>query len=198
MSNVRTQMPKFHIALLALLLAACSHNPVPSDSWNLYTLDVSGKMLSFSAPNGHFRDVYVPHIDLSRNEKTYRTLFSRAWVFSELMRDKGGLDFIVGLHRVESSDSEEGFLLAVKKHASEELKDIRQDGVSLHNIRKKRMGDREWICYSLSNITSECALRLDDRHYISWTLGNVDNTSSIIDARDELKQKIENSLRVAF
>lgn len=142
--------------------------------------------------------MYVPHVDLSNNDKTYRTLFSRAWVFSGLIGDKGGLDFIVGLHRVESSDTEEGFLQSVEKHASDEFKDIRQAGVSLQNVRKKRMGDREWICYSLSNITSECALRLDDRHYVSWTLANVNNTSSKIDARDELKQRIESSLRVAF
>lgn len=190
-------MVKFHTFLLLLSLAACSSVP-SSSTWSRYTFDLSGRTFSVSAPTGHFRDQYLPRVDLATNENSYVTLLQKAWVFSGMFADQGGMDFIVGLNRAELGSTEDDFLRGLKKHLSEGYQAIRPEGVQLNNITTRQIGGREWLCYSISNISAECALRVDARHYVSWRLLDINNSSSRIDSRDQLRKKIENSLEIKF
>lgn len=99
---------------------------------------------------------------------------------------------------MEPSDNEKELLQAIQGHYSDEYKKLWAKEVEIHSIWRKQMGGREWLCYSISKIASECALRVDARHYISWSLAEVNNTALKIDARDQLRSGIEESLEIGF
>jgi hypothetical protein len=126
------------------------------------------------------------------------TLMKHAWVFSRLFADQGGLDFIGGLNHTKLGDTEDELLQGIQNHLSNEYKVLRPNGIEITNIRQKKIGGREWLCFSVSNIGSECALKVDDLHYISWKLDDINNTSTRIGARDELRKKIEELVEIAF
>lgn len=185
-------MSKFSTLLLLISLVACS-SVSSSKTWDRYTFDLSGHVFSVSAPPGHFRDVYVSKVDLATNEKAYLTLLEKAWVFSGVLADQGGMDFIVALHRAELGVSEEDFLRGVQKDVSDAFRRISPNGVPLGNVTRRKLGGREWHCFPLL-----CALKLDSRHYISWRLKDINNVSSKISARDQLRKSIEDSLEITF
>jgi len=191
-------MLKRPTVLISLLLAASASALASDGSWIRYSFDLSGRNFFVSAPKGHFRDTYMPSIDLSKNDKSFVTLLKSSWVFSGLLADAGGLELIIGLSRAELGNTEEEFLRGIQIDLSKAYKKLRPQGVEIQNVTRIRMGKREWLCYSISNISAECALRVDPRHYISWKLYNVNNATSKIPARDELRKKIEDSIEIAF
>jgi hypothetical protein len=178
---------------LATLLSACSTPNVIGDTWHNYKFDLSGKSISISAPKGHFQDEYLTKVDLAKNENPYVTLLSASWIFSG---HAGGMDLILALHRGAFGEAQDEFLRDLTAHLSIAYKALSPNGVTLHRVTRRQLGEQEWLCYAISNITSECALRIDAMHYISLKLNDINNGTLVIDARTALRKKIEESIEI--
>lgn len=183
---------------LLLTLAGCITNSIVADKWQRYSIDISGRRVSFSSPPGSFRGKHVPSIDLATNQESYVTLFESSWIFSGLTGDAGALELIVGLNRAPVGSSDDDLLRGIEENVAKTYSRIARRPVTLERIGRRQIGGKQWLCYDRSVYGRECALRIDAEHYLSWRLHDINNRSTQIDARDELRQKIEGSVEVAF
>jgi hypothetical protein len=193
----KAKMSSLWIAF-ALVMAGCASYSGPSEKWERYTVDLSGRKISFSAPPGAFSHAYVPEVNLETETNEHLTLFDRSWIFSSMVGDSGALQLIVVLVRAPIGSTDLDMLRGIQQYVSTEYRKAFPDPVILGNVNQRWLGNAEWLCYDEGVYGAQCSLRVDSNHYLSWRLREINNLAQQISVRDELAAKIEASVNIDF
>ncbi len=188
------------IALIAVTISvsACASNPAARE-WKQYTVNISGKVVSLSAPEGDFPVKYRASTDLSENKKDSLVLFESAWILSGGVADSGALDVKLILRKLPSREPNVVFLDAVRGETLREV-GAHFPNAEVTNVSTRSLGGREWVCFTVLPIRSyDCVLEIDSLHYLVWRAGRINNGATGENpARKELTNRIEQSIHVAF
>lgn len=193
-------MISLRILLMAITLSIGAYaNNAAAQEWKRYTIDLSGKLISISAPQGNFREQYRASVDLSTNQKDLLVLFENAWIFSGAVGDSGALEVKLLLKRLPNRGPNLEFIDAVRADYRRTLS-VDFPNVELLNFENRSLGGRVWTCFTVSPLAiNQCVLEVDQFNYIAWRTKRINNGGSgEIPGRKELTDQIERSINVAF
>jgi hypothetical protein len=184
--------------LVFALTLSCASPKLDEQSWTQYRFAFPGETFSFSAPRTSFPVKFVPRIDLTTPNKKV-TLFNGSWIFRGPVSDKGALELFFTLSTADVGESGESLQRAVIETLAPEFAKLNVTVSKLDNVRSRRFGGRDWMCYRLPVFRDEeCVLRIDDRHYVSWSFSAINAMGTSIPERDSLKAAIERSFKIDF
>ena len=189
-------MSKILAFLLIFTLISCTTSFPINTNWKYFEISISGKIIKFSAPQGHFKDIYVPTINLATVE--YTTLYSSNW---DLGTNEGGVSFFISLSTYNIGTTKESFIKALKNDYSKAYnKLLKNQSVSIDNINYRNIGGKEWLCFNIPAVRrdGDCVRRIDSNHYVTINFSYISNGKLSSKRAKELKRDIFNSFTVAI
>jgi hypothetical protein len=184
--------------LLTAVLVGCATN-LPANEWKKFKIDLSGKSISISAPDGSFRGTNLSYVDLTHNKKKLVVLFERSWIASGMLADKGALETKLLLNRFENRKPQQDFLGAVALDYQQDIGKVFPE-VELVNITQRKIGGKEWTCFFVTKMQlPDCVLELSSDYFLVWRRSWIANTDSRpTSSMDQVADNIEQSIELDF